>query len=257
MAQLSRAPTSPVVVTGGGSGLGRATCLALAEAGRSVAAWDLNGDGARETARECAERHGVRAIAERVDVADPKDVERASAKTLGGLGGVGGLVCAAAVLRLGPIGVQTLSDWQATLDVNLMGVVHAIEALLPALRQALPGSSIVAIASTEGIRGNANLPAYTASKHGVVGLVRAAARSLGPEGIRINAVCPGAMDTPMLRGAIGTVGPEVEAAMLASIPLGRMADPVEVGRVTRFLLSDDASYVTGAAILVDGGMTAG
>ena len=153
--------------------------------------------------------------------------------------------------------MQSLADWQATLDVNVMGVVNAIEALLPELRRAMPGSAIVAIASTEGVRGNPNIPAYTASKHGVVGLVRAAARSLGPEGLRINAVCPGAMDTPMLRGALGTIGPEVEAAMVASIPLGRTADPLEVARVARFLLSDEASYVTGAAILVDGGMTAG
>jgi NAD(P)-dependent dehydrogenase (short-subunit alcohol dehydrogenase family) len=199
-----------VVVTGAASGIGRATCLALAAAGRPVAAWDINGQGARRTASRCAELHGVASHAVEVDVTDWAAIERA---------------------RPG--------RWRA---------------LLPALRQAAPGSAVVAISSVEALVGHGALPAYCASKAGLLGLVRSLAHALGSEGIRVNAVCPGAVDTPMLAPLLAI--PQARRTLEERIPVGRIAEADDVARVVRFLLSDEAAYVHGSSLVVDGGLTA-
>jgi NAD(P)-dependent dehydrogenase (short-subunit alcohol dehydrogenase family) len=122
------------------------------------------------------------------------------------------------------------------------------------MRDAGPGSAVVGIASIEGLIGHGAIPSYTASKHGLIGLTRAFAHRLGAEGIRANAVCPGYIDTPMLAVAIAT--PESRAALEHKAPLGRLGRPEDVARVVRFLLSDEAAFMNGAAVVVDGGMTA-
>jgi NAD(P)-dependent dehydrogenase (short-subunit alcohol dehydrogenase family) len=244
-----------VIVTGGASGLGCATALLLAEAGRPVAVWDLDEQGAKKVAEACCAK-GVKALGLRVDVSDRSAVVGAAAQSRQALGAIGGLACCAGVFRLGPVGQIDFADWDLTLRVNLDGVAYTVEAALPSLREVGRGAAIVVVASTEALHGSPLMAAYTASKHGVLGLVRSAARILAPEGIRINAICPGAMDTPMLMGALGQVGDEGKRQMIASIPLGYVSDPAEVGRVIRFFLSPEASYVTGVAVPVDGGMTA-
>ena len=254
MPGLLSSPRTPVVVTGGGSGIGRSSCRALAEAGRPIAAWDLNGDGAAETAALCAEL-GVATCSSVVDVRDVDAIRTAAADTLAALGGLGGLVHAAGV----PMGftADDLSpeEFRLVLSVNLEAEAVLVHELLPALRDANPGSAIVGISSIEGLIGHGNIPAYTASKHALIGLTRSLAARLGSEGIRINAVCPGYIATPMFLPIVEG-NPEARASFERRIPLGRLGDPEEIGRLVRFLLSDDASYLHGSAVVVDGGVTA-
>jgi NAD(P)-dependent dehydrogenase (short-subunit alcohol dehydrogenase family) len=251
---LLSSPRTPVVVTGGGSGIGRSSCRALAEAGRPIAAWDLDGDGAAETAALCAEL-GVATFSSVVDVRDVDAIRTAAADTLAALGGLGGLVHAAGV----PMGftADDLSpeEFRLVLSVNLEAEAVLVHELLPALRDANPGSAIVGISSIEGLIGHGNIPAYTASKHALIGLTRSLAARLGAEGIRINAVCPGYIATPMFLPIVEG-NPDARASFERRIPLGRLGDPEEIGRLVRFLLSDDASYLHGSAVVVDGGVTA-
>lgn len=244
---------SAVVVTGGGSGIGRACALALADAGRPVAAWDLNEDGARETAG-LARTRSVEAIGRRLDVTDSASFAEAVREAREALGPIGGLVHAAGVA--GPVPVPFLEEdaWDAVLDVNLRAEALLVKALLPALRETGAGAAIVGISSIEGLTGNGMIPAYCASKSGLLGLTRSMAHALGAEGIRVNAVCPGAVDTPMLAPLLAL--PEAVARLQDRIPLGRVAKPDDIARVVRFLLSDDAGYITGTYVVVDGGMTA-
>ena len=250
---MPSSPQTGVVVTGGGSGIGRATCLAVAEVGRPVAAWDIDLEGAEETAALCSKEHGVEAVAFEVDVRSQASIEAATAQTAAALPSVGGLVHAAGVAGPMPIDFTDEESWDAVLDVNLRGQAFAIRALLPALKAANPGSAVVGIASVEAIIGNGMVPAYCSSKAGVLGLTHSMAQRLALDGIRINAVCPGAVDTPMLAPILAM--PQARAQLESRIPLNRVADPMEIATVVRFLLSDDASYVHGASIVVDAGLT--
>lgn len=245
-------PSTPVVVTGGGSGIGRATCIALAEVGRPIAAWDINGAGAKETAAQCAEL-GVATHAIELDVRDQEAVNAAAADTLDALGAIGGLCHAAGVAGPMPVDFIDETSWDAVLDVNLRAEAFVVRALIPALKAANPGSAIVGIASVEAIIANGMIPAYCASKAGLLGLTRSLAHRLSADSIRVNAVCPGAVNTPMLAPMLAM--PEARQRLESTIPLARVCDPSEIAKVVRFLLSDDASYVQGASIVVDGGMT--
>jgi NAD(P)-dependent dehydrogenase (short-subunit alcohol dehydrogenase family) len=247
-------PATGVVVTGGASGIGRACALGVAAVGRPVAAWDVDEEGARETARECAERFGVASHAAVVDVRHRGAIDAAVGPTVDALGTVGGIVHAAGIVRAALEDVFDADTWDDVLAVNLRAAGHLVSALLPSLRAAGPGSAVVGIASIEGLIGHGFIPSYVASKHGLIGLARSFAHRLGPEGIRTNAVCPGYVDTPMLAPTIGT--PEARQGFERIVPLGRLAEPGDVARVVRFLLSDEAAYVNGAAIVVDGGVTA-
>jgi NAD(P)-dependent dehydrogenase (short-subunit alcohol dehydrogenase family) len=254
MAAPLSSPSTPVVVTGGGSGIGREVCRALAEVGRPIAAWDLNGDGAAETASQCAAL-GVPTCSAVVDVRDTDAIRAAVTATLDALGAVGGLVHAAGVpmgFTPDPLGPE---EFDLVLDVNLRAEAVLVRELLPALRAAGPGSGVVGISSIEGLIGHGNIPAYTASKHGLIGLTRSLAARLGPEGIRVNAVCPGYIATPMFLPVVEG-NPEARASFERKIPMGRLGTPDEIGRLVRFLLSDDASYMHGAAVVADGGVTA-
>jgi NAD(P)-dependent dehydrogenase (short-subunit alcohol dehydrogenase family) len=247
-------PVAGAVVTGGGSGIGRATCVALAEIGRPVAVWDVDATGARRTARLVVAEHGVPAIGLGVDVSDSGALPAAAARSLAALGSIGALVHAAGVS--GPSPVTALDDhqWDAVLDVNLRAAAMLTRVLHPALRDAGPGSAIVYVSSIEAYFGNTWLAAYSASKAGLLGLTRSAAHTLGPDGIRVNSVCPGAVETPMLAPWLDIPGTRRE--LERRTPLGRLAQPEEVARVVRFLVSDDAGFVTGTSLVVDGGLTA-
>jgi NAD(P)-dependent dehydrogenase (short-subunit alcohol dehydrogenase family) len=246
-------PATGVVVTGGGSGIGRACALALAGVGRPVAAWDVNGDGAAETARLCGEL-GTASTSIEIDVTDADGVRSAVDETAAAIGPIGGLVHAAGIVRPALTDAVDLDTWDDVLAVNLRAEAVVVSALLPALRAAGPGSAIVGISSIEGLIGHGAIPSYVSSKHGLIGLTRSLAHRLGPERIRANAVCPGYIDTPMLAPTITT--PEARASFERRVPLGRLGEPGDIARAVRFLLSDEASYVNGAVIVVDGGVTA-
>ena len=246
-------PATGVVVTGGGSGIGRACCLALAAVGRPVAAWDVNGDGAADTARQC-EALGASSSSATVDVTDAGAVAAAAATAKASLGSVGGLVHAAGIVRPALDDVVDLATWDDVLAVNLRAEAVLVSALLPSMREANPGSAIVGISSIEGLIGHGFIPSYVSSKHALIGLTRSLAHRLGPDRIRANAVCPGYIDTPMLGPTIAT--PDARASFERKVPLGRLGEPADIARAVRFLLSDEAAYLNGAVIVVDGGVTA-
>lgn len=241
------------LVTGGGSGLGRATALAFAGGGTAVLVADRDGDAAAGVAAEVVASGGS-AVACTTDVTDPAACDAMVAACVEAFGRLD-----VAVNNAGTTGVAgsvvdyPLDAWRATMVVNLDGVFHSMRSELPVMVGAGRGA-IVNVASGAGLRGFPGLPAYVASKHGVVGLTRSAAIECAPLGVRINCVCPGSTRTPMLEGYMGG-DPKVERMMTAGVPLRRLGTPEEIAAAIVWLCSDEASYMVGHALAVDGGAT--
>lgn len=243
-------PKTGVVVTGGASGIGRACAVALAEVGRPVAVWDRSGDAARETAAQLTRDWSVPSTAVEIDLSSAAGLPAAVEASSAAIGPVGGLVHCAGVVNRGSLDELREEDWDLVNDVNVRAQALIAKALLPELRAAGPGSAIVGISSVMATLGAGQVLAYCTSKAAVLGLTHALAAGLGADGIRVNAVCPGYIETPLT--------PTSEAAarrFRETIPIGRLGAATEVAAVVRFLLSDEASYVTGAEITVDGGLT--
>jgi NAD(P)-dependent dehydrogenase (short-subunit alcohol dehydrogenase family) len=242
-----------VLVTGGGSGIGRATALRAALEGAAVAVVDRAADNAAETARLVGEAGG-RATAYPCDVGDDAAVAQAVDRAGRELGRITGVVTAAGIFHgpdLQPAHQVTVDDFVHVLRVNLVGTFAVIKHALPMLIDG--GGAIVTIASTAAIRGHGYGAGYTASKGGVDALTRLLAVQYGADNVRANCICPGGVDTPMTGGTFAT--DEAIARARKRVPIGRYAQARDIGDVAIFLLSDDARYLTGQTIPVEGGAT--
>jgi NAD(P)-dependent dehydrogenase (short-subunit alcohol dehydrogenase family) len=240
-------------VTGAASGIGKACAARLASEGAQVIAADLDRDGAEQTAAEMRAAGGdIAAVA--VDVAEPVSVEQAVAFAVRTYGGLDVAVNNAGVgAEPQPVGQLSIAGWQRVIAVNLSGVFYCMHWEIPAML-VRGGGSIVNVASVMGTVAAANASAYTASKHGVVGLTKAAALEYGPQGIRVNAIGPGFMVTPV-RGQ-GPRDPARVETLEELHALHRLGEHSEIAAAVCFLASDEASFITGSLHVVDGGYTA-
>lgn len=245
------------IVTGGGSGIGRAVVALLAGAGARVAVWDVNQAGAEESAA-LAGGDSDRLMVLAADISDEAGVEAGTKRVAERWGRLDILCNNAGVLdRIQPAAAASLDVWDRVMRVNATGTFLMTKAALPYMLERGKGA-IVNTASAAGIRGGAAGIAYTASKHAVVGITRSVAAMYRPEGIRCNAVCPGSTNTNIASSAGGPFD-EAGWASLGGVlaSMGRMSEPPEIASAIVFLASREASYVNGAILPVDGGWTAG
>jgi len=242
------------LVTGGASGIGRACALVLAREGARVMVSDLDAAEGEMTAAVIREAGGA-AEFQHADVSSESDVVELVGAAVTRFGRLDCAVNNAGITGQGGA-VQDLSleDWNRTLSVNLTGVFLCMKHELPVMQRQGAGA-IVNMASGAGVLAVPGLSPYCASKHAVLGLTKTAAVENAKTGVRINAVCPGSTDTPMLRQAM-SVSPQLEKMILSSMPGGRLGTPEEIAEAAVFLCSDRASFVTGESMLVDGGSVA-
>jgi 2-keto-3-deoxy-L-fuconate dehydrogenase len=244
------------LVTGAGSGIGRATAVLFAREGADVVVHSRSLDHAQGTAAEVERIAGGRPAVVDGPIEDEATSARLAEVVQGLSGSLDALVLSAGIDNFEPVGVVPVETWDAVLATNLRGAFLACRALLPHMRR--PGGSIVHVASASALVGSPGMAAYSASKGGMVALAREMAVDYAVEGIRVNAVCPGSIDTPMLRaGFDASVDPvAAERACVARHPLGRLGDADDVAYGVLYLASDESSFVTGTALVIDGGYTA-
>ena len=249
-----------VFVTGAARGIGRGIAEAVAEAGADVAVGDLDLAAASETARLVRE-HGRRAVALRLDVTDRESLEDGIARCTEALGRLDGWINNAGALRMSAAADVTPEDWDAQMAVNVSGLFAACQAAGREMIRSGQGGAIVNVASNAGKVGYPNMAAYNASKAAVISLTRSLSAEWAPHHINVNAVCPGGVDTPMLHAVaewlsprLGIAAAELHAQMKPR-QLDRHVQPIEVGRVVAFLLSEHATIIRGQAVNVDGGDT--
>lgn len=237
------------IVTGGSRGIGRAVALALAEAGASVAIIYAGNTKAAEETKQAVEEKGVQAMAIQCDVSDEKAVADMVKAVKKEWGRVDILVNNAGITRDGLLMIMKEEDWQAVLNTNLNGAFHCTKAVSRLMMKQRSGS-IINITSVVGETGNAGQANYAAAKAGLIGFTKSVAKEMASRNIRCNAVAPGYIATDMT----AVLGEEAVDAMVKTIPMGRVAQPEEVAKAVLFLASDDASYITGQTLNVDGGM---
>jgi NAD(P)-dependent dehydrogenase (short-subunit alcohol dehydrogenase family) len=242
-------PGTAVVITGGASGIGLASARALAAVGRPVALWDINKAKAETAAAAIRAEYGIATLAVGIDLRDLQAMGPALTETRRALSPIGGLVHSAGIVDVGSLDGVTPESWDDGINTHLRPLILLVQAMMEDFR-ANPGSAIVAIASINATLGNAANPIYTAAKGGMLSLVRSLADRLATEKIRINAVSPGMVLTPMMQPTVDYLP---KGHFEKRILMERLGEPAEIGRVVRFMLSDEASYMTAAEIVVDGG----
>jgi NAD(P)-dependent dehydrogenase (short-subunit alcohol dehydrogenase family) len=246
------------LITGGAGGIGAATARRFAAAGAKVAVCDLDAAGVGQVVAEL-QNDGFEAHPFQLDVADDEQVAAVVAAAATALGGLDTLVPSAGIFTFGAIDEVTPEDFRRTLEVNLVGTFLCIRHAVPELRKA-GGGAIVCVASQSGIEGVPEASAYCASKFGVVGIVESLARELTGEGIRVTAVAPSPVRTPMIAKYYetqaerhGVSAAEIERKTLDEYPIGRLATAAEIADAIAFLASDQASYISGAVLPLIGG----
>lgn len=237
------------IVTGGASGIGKATAEVFAQEGAKVVIGDLSDSEGEKIAKDI----GGMFVA--TDVRDPKQIEELVRTAVDKFGGLDIMFNNAGIGVTSPLLEHSEELYSNTIRIDLDGVFFGLKSAGKVMVAQKRGS-IINTASVAGIRGSVGLSAYNAAKHGVVGLTRNAALEFASAGVRVNCVCPGIIDTPLVARAFGATE-EIREMMHRFHPLGRMGKPVEIAKCVLFLASDDASFVTGHALVVDGGITAG
>jgi len=243
-----RLENKKAVVTGAGQGIGRAIALRLAREGADVAVLDMNEATVPAVVKEI-EALGRKAVGRVVDVGDPEATSAVLKEITAELGGLDILVNNAGVTRDNLIVRMSPDDWDLVLRVNLKGAFNCIRAAARTMMAQRSGR-IVNVSSVIGITGNVGQANYAASKAGLIGLTKSAAKELGARGITVNAVAPGYIETPMT----ASLPDSVRETFASKIALGRLGRPEDVANVVAFLVSDDGDYLTGQTICIDGGM---
>ena len=252
---MGRFEGKSVLVTGGAHGIGRASALRFASEGASVAIVDLRVEESERVSEECSAAGG-RGRAYRADVADADEVAALVARIVDELGGIDVLHSNAGRLSAGTIQEVTLEEWNRIFAVNVTGMYLVVRAVVPVM-QSRGGGAIVITGSVSGLFGEPALVAYTASKAAVINLTRQLAIDFASTGIRVNSVCPGWVDTGFNDPQFAhdhMSADDVAVAIERTVPMQRQGTPEEIAAAVAFLASDDASYITGQTLVVDGGL---
>lgn len=236
------------LVTGGAQGIGKAIALELASAGASVAIGDVQFDGVEKVAEE-VRSHGAQALSLEMDVADASSVKSAVEAVIEEFGQIDHLINNAGITRDNLLMRMKPEEWASVIAVNLTGVFNCTQAVVRYMMKRRSGR-IVNISSVIGQMGNPGQTNYGSTKAGVIGLTKSVARELGSRGITVNAIAPGFIKSPMT----DALSPEIRERLMENVPLRRLGEPKDVAKAVLFLVSDDASYITGSVINVNGGM---
>ena len=243
-----------VLITGAGSGIGRAASLAFAAEGAAIAAADLRLEAAQATAG-AVEELGRTAVALQVDVTQPDSVRAMVEQVVAGLGSLDVLINSAGVREIVPFLDLPAEEWMKVIGTNLTGTFLCSQAVARHLIAQNKSGKIINLSSVAGLVGVPNRAAYVASKHGVVGLTKEMGMELADKHIQVNAIAPGVVETAMTAGYFDK--PDIVASLKKAHPAGRWAQPEEIAKLMLFLASDDADFITGATIPIDGGFVAG
>jgi NAD(P)-dependent dehydrogenase (short-subunit alcohol dehydrogenase family) len=247
------------VVTGAGAGIGQAVAKAFALEGASVVIVDINEEPANDTLQQIQKADGTGLVVI-ADVSNNADTQRIATEAVDAFGGIDYLVSSAGIQTYGTVVDTDEETWDRTIDINLKSIYLVSKYCIPEMIKR-NGGAIVNVASVQGLASQPSVVAYSASKGGMIAMTRTMALDHASDNIRVNSICPGSVDTPMLRTSANLFSPDNPTEALKDWgklhALGRIAHPDEIAKVTLFLASDDASFMTGATVVADGGLTIG